>query len=204
MATANFRVINAKSYYVINDTYEVEGEEVERDGFEWEDIMDDIRHNETFPNPSYGWDRNMDARELCGSDANWQTFGNGKAWTTETSVESMIVIRSGYYSGAVLDYNIKVDTNEYALYLSDYNGRVDDLIDDYLDSIQDIVAWKGSAHGWNVGTFKIQKKNIRKWIEKRINEEIEKCEDFCKRNSEDELRVSARFSNGETWYSKVG
>lgn len=89
------------------------------------------------------------------------------------------------------------------LYLSDYNN-VDDMIDDYLYILRDIVDWKGGQHKWNVGTFKIQKENIRKWIEKRINTHIENCEKFCKENCEMELAVSARFSNGETWYSKVG
>jgi hypothetical protein len=53
-------------------------------------------------------------------------------------------------------------------------------------------------------SFKQKRKNIRKWIEKRINTHIENCEKFCKENCDMELYVSARFSNGETWYSKVG
>ena len=112
--------------------------------------------------------------------------------------------RGGYYAGAVLDYDVKVETSQGdTLHLSDYDN-VDDMIDDYMDILKDIVVWKGYQHKWNVGTFEIQKKNIRKWIEKRINMHIENCEKFCKENCEMELAVSARFSNGETWYSKVG
>jgi len=209
MATANFSVINARGYYTILDTYEAENEEgvmqtYERDEWDFENIIDNIRHNKTFPYPSKEWNGRMDARELCEGVASCETFGNGKAWTTETYMSSVIVIRSGYYSGAVLDYDICVSTSEGdTFYLSEYDS-VDDMTEDYLDALQDIIGRKGYNHKWNVGTFKMQKNNIRKWIESRVENEIQKCEDFCKDKCDMELVVRARFSNGETWYSKVG
>lgn len=214
MATANFWVKNAKSYYAFNDTYNTindEGEEVEviRDEWDWDVLLDSICYRgedgKIFDCPSSEkYNRNMDARNICETNTDWKVFGNGNAWTTETNVESVIVLRSGYYEGAVLDYDVRIDTSQGDnFYLSDYDN-VDDMIDDYLDTIKDIVEWKGHQHKWNVGTFKMQKKNIRKWIEKRVNTHIENAEKFCKENCEIELKVCARFSNGETWYSKVG
>ena len=213
MATANFSVINARGYYTILDTYEAENEDgvmqtYERDEWDFRDLMDDIRYRgeicKNFPNSSEEWNRRMDARELCESISKWETFGNGNAWTTETNVESVIVMRSGYYEGAVFDYDIHVQTCDGDdFYLSDYDS-VDDMIEDYLNALESVIEWKGYDHKWNVGTFKMQKNNIRKWIEKRVENEIQNCEDFCKANCQMELRVSARFSNGETWYSKVG
>ncbi len=213
MATANFKVINAQSYYILNDTYEMENEEgvmeeVVRDDWEWDDLLRGIRYwgeeTEMFPCTSDNWNKKMDARNICKSNTNWETFGNGNAWTTETNIESFIVVRDGHYSGAVLDYDIKVTTCEGdEFYLSEYDN-MDDLMKDYLNAIRDIVDWKGHNHKWNSGTFKIQKENIRKWIMKRIANEVEKCEKFCKESCETELEVYARFSNGETWYTKVG
>lgn len=209
MATANFYTKNARGYYVILDSYEAKNAEgvmqtYERDEWDFEDIIDNISHNDTFPYPSKDWNGRMDARELCGGKTSCETFGNGKAWTTETCVSSVIVIRSGYYSGAVLDYDICVETSKGdSFYLSEYDS-VDEMIEDYLDTLEDIIDWNGSEHKWNVGTFKIQKKNIRKWIENRVENEIQKCEDFCKEQCETELAVYARFSNGETMYTKVG
>lgn len=214
MATCNFWLKNARSYYAFNDTYNTindEGEEVEvtRDECEWYDLLGYIcyrgEEGKFFTCPSTEtYNRRMDARNICETNTDWQTFGNGNAWTTETNVESVIVIRSGYYAGAVLDYDVKVETSQGdTLHLSDYDN-VDDMIDDYMDILKDIVEWRGEEHKWNVGTFEIQKKNIRKWIDKRISTHIENCEKFCKENCEMELCVSARFSNGETWYSKVG
>ena len=214
MATSNFYVKNAKSYYAFKDTYEVENEEgvmeeFTRDEWEWDELLDYIRYRgeegKFFDCPSSEkYNRHMDARNICETNTDWHTFGNGNAWITQTNIESVIVIRSGYYAGAVLDYDIKLESSQGDLfYLSDYDN-VNDMIDDYLDTMKDNVEWKGYMHKWNVGTFEIQKKNIRKWLEKHINTHIENCEKFCKENCDVELKVSARFSNGETWYSKVG
>lgn len=210
MATANFYIKNALNYYAIFDTYECENEEgemqtYERDEWDWNELFNDIRYRgeicKNFPNFSKEWNAGMDARELCESNSNWATFG--KAWTTETNVEGVIVYRCGYYEGVVLDYDIKLTTYDGTnFYLSEYDN-IDDMIEDYLDNIEDIIKWQGHQHKWNVGTFKLQKKNIHKWLEKRIDDQIEKCEDFCKSNCEKTLGVCARFSNGETWYSEV-
>lgn len=214
MATSNFYIKNAQSYYAFNDTYEVENEEgvmeeVTRDEWDWDGLLDDICYRgelgKIFDCPSSEkYNRRMDARNICETNTDWKVFGNGNAWTTETNVESVIVFRGGYYEGAVLDYDVRIETSQGDnLYLSDYDN-VDYMVEDYLNILKDIVEWKGEQHKWNVGTFEIQKKNIRKWIEKRVNTHIENCEKFCKENCEVELVVSARFSNGETWYSKVG
>ena len=214
MATCNFWVKNAKSYYVFDDNYSTindEGEEVEvaRDEWDWDSLLDEIRYlgkeGKIFDCPSSeNHNRRMDATNICETNTDWNTFGNGNAWTTETNVESVICIRSGYYAGAVLDYDVKVETSQGdTLYLSDYDS-VDDMVEDYLDTLENIISWKGYDHKWNMGTFKMQKKNIRKWIGKRIETHIENCEKFCKDVCDMELAVSARFSNGETWYTKVG
>lgn len=213
MATANFSIVNAKSYYTILDTYEdvnENGDSVEYtiDEWEFEDLLDSIRERgeeeKTFPISSKDWNSKLDARELCENHSNWATFGkSGNAWTTETNIASVIVVRSGYYSGAVLDYDIQLMTSQGDdFYLSDYDS-IDDMVEDYLDTLEDIIDWKGDQHKWNIGTFKMHKENIRKWITDRLEKEIDKCENFCKSNSEIELVVSARFGNGETWYKRV-
>ena len=133
MATCNFWLKNAQSYYAFNDTYKTEndeGEEVEvtRDECEWDDLLDCIcyrgEEGKFFTCPSTEtYNRRMEARNICETNTEWLTFGNGNAWTTETNVESVIVIRSGYYEGAVLDYDVKVETSQGdTLHLSDYDN----------------------------------------------------------------------------------
>lgn len=208
MATANFRVINARGYYTILDSYECKNEDGvmethQRDEWDFEDIMDNIRYNTTFQNSRDGWNERMDGKELC-SDCSTKSFGNAKPWFIDTYMESVITISSGYYSGAVLDYDICLESmKDDKFFLSEYRD-VDEMINDYLDTLEDIVSWEGYSHKWNVGTFKIQKKNIRRWLKKHLENEIQKCEDFCKENCEVQLAVLARFGNGETMYTKVG
>ena len=213
MATSNFKVINAKSYYAFLNTYKVENEEgvmeeVERDEWDWENLLEWIRYRGEegiFDCHSENrWNRKMDARNVCETEKHYLVFGNGNAWTTDTNIECFIVMRSGYYEGGVFDYEVKLTLSSGdEFYLSDYDS-VDDMLDDYLDAVKENVSWYGYDHKWNVGTFKIQKKNIRKWIEGEVSKHIDMCEYFCKENCDVELCVSARFSNGETWYSKVG
>ena len=70
MATANFYLINAQSYYVITDDYEIENENGEkevvvRDEWEVQDLLDDIRYNGKesglYPNYSKEWNNSLDA-----------------------------------------------------------------------------------------------------------------------------------------------
>ena len=140
MATSNFWVKNAQSYYAFKDTYTTvndEGEDVEvtRSDWDWDDLLDCIcyrgEESKIFDCPSTEkFNRRMDARNICETNTDWLTFGNGNAWTTETNVESVICIRSGYYAGAVFDYDVKVETSQGdTLHLSDYDN-VDDMIDD--------------------------------------------------------------------------
>lgn len=214
MATANFWVINAMEYYVIHDTYTETDDngmshEYTRTNIDIDDIFDNIRHagerSNLYPFASDEIRHDIEAMELCSSETIWETFGNGKkAWTTETAITSTICVRNGYYCGMVLDYDIEVTTCEGdAFKLSEYDN-IDWLLKDYLNTIEDIVVWKGDLHKWTRGTFKIQRDNIKKWIENRIQEEIDKCEKFCRENCEGRYAVSERFSNGETWYTRVG
>lgn len=211
MATSNFYAKNAQSIYALLDTieYEYNGEKIEevRDQWDFEDLLDSIRERGTegnFPNEMDIFNRDMDMAELCETDDIWEVFGNGNAHTTDTMLCSTIGVRNGYYSGANLDYQIKVKTTDGDEFLlSDYDD-VDDLVNDYMDCLEDIIKWRGHQHKWNMGTFYLMEKNIRKWITKRINDEIEKCETFCKSVCDCELSVFGRFSNGETLYTKVG
>lgn len=212
MATPNFNVINAKGIYAFSDYIKVEnedGEEVEalKDCFDWEALYDALAYNgkeNGFSCPSEEWNNSMRAREICETPLYRRSYGKGNAWTTNTYIKSLIAMRDGYYGGSVLDYDVTLESeNGYTFSLSEYDGNTEDMLDDYLSSIEDYVDYKGASHKWNIGTFKMHKANIRKWVEGLLNAEIEKCEKFCKDNCEDELCVSARFSNGETWYEKV-
>lgn len=212
MATANFYVKNAKSYYVFSGVGEYENENGEmeeryREGWEFDMIMEDIRnygeYSGMFPSSSDRWDSYLDARELCTSE-NYHNFGNGKCYLLQTTINSSIYMRSGHYEGAVLDYDVQLESYYGDTCDLSVCGDIDTMVEHFTDTLRDIIDWSGDICGWNKGTFKLQEKNIRKWLKALLEKEVEKCEKFCKQSCEMELCVSERFSNGETWYTRVG
>ena len=213
MATSNFSVTNASGIYVVSDRYTTEDEdgelvEIQRDELDWDMVMESFRYtgNEMgFPYPSDKWNQELSGREVCESDSHTEVYGKkGTAWTTETTMTSVIVLRTGYYQDCNLDFDVKVTDckgNQYLL--SDYSD-IGDLFEDYFTNLKEIVEWYGQDHGWNVGTLAMHRNNIEKWFTDHLSAEIEKCEAFCKKICDVQMKVAARFSNGETWYTKVG
>lgn len=207
MGATNFSVVNANGIYAIPSTYmdiDENGNEVERymESWEYDEMMDNIADN-------VGWERINGCdndRNYCGSYVceNVETLNFGKSTPSflETTLTATIIMRSGYYSGVNLDYEIKVeDCGGYDACLSEgYENMVDAMMENYRYMAERYA----EADGWNFGLFVMQRNNIKKWLEKAIDDMIEKCETICKENCQDHLGVSARFSNGETWYHKVG
>lgn len=207
MATSNFMNVNAKKVYAIPSSYmdkDENGNEIERylESWDYDGIMDSITDNT-------GWegiegsdnDRNYCGRYVC---RNIETLNFGKSAPSflETRIKSTIIMRSGYYSGVNLDYEICVeDCGGYDACLSE---GFEQMVDAMMENYRYLAERYATEDGWNIGLFNMQRKNIEKWLENAIDEAIEKCEKICKENCRDQLAVSARFSNGETWYTKVG
>lgn len=103
---------------------------------------------------------------------------------TEITVEITAIIRSGYYEGCNLDWEcvIKIDGSE-------------------TDSGEFSVDF-GYASDMSIGLQAIVAPKALKWAEKMQNELIEELEKIYTEISMP-LVVTARFSNGETWYAKA-
>lgn len=207
MATSNFCVVNANKYYVIRDTYMDEnGNKIHKDCFDYEDDLDRVLD---YASNTYGsWyrteggdnDRNYHATDICEKTTETFDFGTKKPWFLEVAITPKIVIRNGYYSDAVLDYDIKIeDCGGYDAYLSEGNA-----IEVMMENLRYLVERNGHECGWNMGTFKMQAKNIEKWLESIIDKTIAECEDICNANAEDKLVCMGTFSNGAALYYKVG
>ena len=101
MATGNFSKVNAKNYYVIYDTYKDEnGEEIQRDSWDFDDLRECIRENgretKLFTEESNEYvDR--DAKELC--YGSYYTHFGRNGFLTDTTIVRTIIMRSGYYEG---------------------------------------------------------------------------------------------------------
>lgn len=109
---------------------------------------------------------------------------------TDFGLVCKVTMQSGYYEGVQMDWEIIVRDNHYG-----YEFDLSELDeDDVRDMIYDATD--------NYGLAKIQAKNMLKYIKKVAQKEIDTMEkalsDYCLK-----LAVSAYFSNGETWYSKI-
>jgi hypothetical protein len=122
--------------------------------------------------------RNYEATGIK-SLASYKTFGN-----VEVEVLLTAVIRSGYYEGANLDWEL----NYYA------GSGYDDILD---------LTYEFESQNENQGMAKIQKRNAEKWATKIGEQMVEELERIFTQVSKP-LEVVARFSNGETFYKEVG
>ena len=183
MATGNFFNNNASVIYAIF-------QEDEYDDFIYDDVKDSVSNDlNAFVKNSevclgYSNNYHRDASMIEVIELTDEIAG------VPLTVSIEILMRSGYYEGANLDYEI--------------NYNIDSIeFDDPEDAFQayiDVATW---SFDMSKGLATIQAKNAVKRLENISNELIEKVEKILKDNCTHVLQVSAIFSNGETWYSEV-
>ena len=204
MSTCNFHKTFASNYFVVDGKryFNSEGEELD----EWEEgcqVEDDTE-----------WE--LESILECAKSEGWEKsdrrvgrddYGLCEKWekedlilgTTRIEIQIQINVRVGYYEACNLDWDIRLCSpcGGYDVKLSDF-----DCLQDLGEDIYDAFSWYEEE--WNEGLKKMQKKNIIKKALDRIREVGFKADEFCRKNCTGEYAVSARFSNGETWYKKVG
>lgn len=203
MSTGNFYKRHASAYFVVDGKryFDSEGEELENweEGCEvvddTEDLMDCILER-AIPE---GWEKSegWKGRDCYGLCEKWEDE-DLILGTTTVEIKIEIEVNPGYYEACNLDWDIRlrIPGSYYDCHLSDYYS-IEDLAEDLFNQFMDY------EHDWNEGLKKMQKKNIVKKTLDRICEVGLKADEFCRRNCTGVYGVSARFSNGETWYTKI-
>lgn len=137
------------------------------------------------------------------SDRNFGGIKLAEIWT-ETMffgevirLEMAVVLRHGYYDGCNLDQymELSIPGMAYATFANYGDGDLGEAVDYIIEEYAD----------YSMAT-KAQTSRYRRGIENRLRalEQVlwqryeQLIEPYC-----EEYRVSARFNNGETWYSKV-
>ena len=120
-----------------------------------------------------------------GSTDLFQLYQSKDFGDVNVQVNINCVARHAYYEGASLDW-----------YVTCTMANETELIDDMDYEINDWMSYM------NAGLRKIQSKNAQAWAESIKNSLIEVVEKIFTENSMP-LTVTARFSNGETFYTKV-
>jgi len=177
MSTSNFHNVNASAIFAVP---------LEND-FDYEDLVDNLK-SELSNDSDYVDYGKTDKHELRSFPS--RTLGSIRKYHQykDFYVEVCVtpVIRSGYYEGVNLDWNVDYSINGDAEY---------DNNDFYIDDI----AWYGKLSKSAATKYA---KLAEKKAEKLKNEIVEKLEALYSDYSE-KYGVTAVFSNGETIYHKL-
>lgn len=183
MATGNFYNNNASNIYAIF-------QENEFDDFIYDDVKDNILNDlDAYVKNSkacLGYSNNYyrDASMVEVIELTDEIAG------VPLTVSIELLMRSGYYEGANLDYEI--------------NYNIESVeFDDITDTFQAYFDVATYSFGLSEGLATIQAKNASNRLEAMRSELVENVEKILKENCTHVLQVSARFSNGETWYSEI-
>jgi hypothetical protein len=203
MGTSNFHNVNAYNVYAVLMNYEQpicdddgneteETETVAPDRWDIDCFIEDIRlQAEALAiknNIKYYKELEMsDPHTLrsYGSTDLFQLYQSKDFGDVNVQVNINCVARHAYYEGASLDW-----------YVTCTMGNETELIDDMDYEINEWMSYM------NAGLRTIQSRNIESWVTSIKDSLIETVEQIFTENSTP-LTVTARFSNGETIYSKI-
>ena len=175
MATSNFHNVNASAIFAVP---------LEND-FDYEDLVDNLK-SELKDNSDYVDYGKTDPNELRSFPS--RTLGSIRKYHQykDFYVEVCVtpVIRSGYYSGVNLDWNV-----DYTI-----NGDIYDI-----DELENGIGYNTALP---ISKIKVYSSLAEKKAEKLKNDIVEKLEAIYN-NYSDRYGVTAVFSNGETIYHKL-
>jgi hypothetical protein len=175
MATSNFHNVNASAIFAVP----LENE------YDYEDLVCNLE-SELGNNPDYVDYGKTDKNELRSFPS--RTLGSIRKYHQykDFYVEVCVtpVIRSGYYSGVNLDWNV-----DYAI-----NGDIYDI-----DELENGIGYNTALP---ISKIKVYSSLAEKKAEKLKNDIVEKLEAIYN-NYSDRYGVTAVFSNGETIYHKL-
>ena len=203
MSTPNFSYWNANNVYVIEDGGDFLVEDL-REGLKSMlendkslNVYDRNEHNGNYSYPAVVYTTIEREFEFCG---------------VSMCVSADMIVRSGYYEGYNLDFDIKVScgnafgTIEPYEYINSqrshygYNSGFDlgvDLVNELIDyNVPDLL-------GYSKGLFAMNRSRFAKRIEKEIDAMVAFADDLCGKLCEDKYACVGVFSNGEAVYEKV-
>lgn len=208
MAAPNFHVINANNYYVVGDYTLYEDEDgntkkVQKDEadyfFDIENLKD-IGISKGFRKDSDNYNPTFEASSIL-YKSDYHQYGKDD-YLNAFRVEANIYAIGGRYGGMVYDWDVSFLWNSGSgdcklSEFEDTDGMLDYIMDDWQDTAE-------SYSDWNTGLIKCHKDKIRAYVEKIIKQYADEADGVCDKACEQPMGISARFSNGETWYAPVG
>lgn len=175
MATGNF--YNKNASYIFVGILENE--------FDYDDLLDNIRYAFN-DKPEFGrivnlegWNHKDDSRNIV------EVYSKAKEYKDfDVSLSMEIVARSGYYEHCNIDWNMYINISGEQFEIDE---DVENLLWGYVEGDGMLKRYAGWVQNW----IDANKDEFRVAVEKIIADYTTP------------YGVSARFSNGETWYKKV-
>ena len=176
MSTSNFHNVNANRIFACELA----------DEFDYEDLLENLRSALSEVPVDYTFDGN-DPHELRSYPSRVITgLALSKSYQNfSVDLELSIIIRSGYYAGCNLDWDLVYKIEGEPVFETEFY----EPIRDYSACSERMALYKSEF--------------ARKWAEKTERELIRQVEAIFRQFSTS-LRVAARFSNGETIYEEAG
>jgi hypothetical protein len=190
MATNNFHNVNANRIFAVLMGYEDSetNEFIEPSDYEYDDLISNLKSE---LKEKFGYVYNNETVDFLRSFSGSVIGGVSEEKTymgVEVRVKLIAVIRSGYYQGANLDYEIEYSADGYE------NDEFDGVIDE----------WVYQANKYNNnGLVQANRSKVENWLENTKNEMIEKLEKIYSEYSDVKLVKVGQFSNGEAVYEKA-
>lgn len=184
MSTANFYTVNAGAYYAVSDNGIGCGRLLtsgRRRG--WDDIHG-LRD----------WDGARNFPALAMMEKSFSvSIGGGQV----IDLTGRIVRRSGYYSGAVLDWDIKTSAGSLG---DDFRGDTDELAEAV---VSDLLYKFRYYDGWNDGLCKIHRPRLLRAVSAGLEQIRREAEALCNWAADFHLICVGRASNGEAFYRRA-
>ena len=203
MATNNFYKVNASKYFVVLENYEQpvlddefnETDEMETVCMDEMEVADELDYFKSLLKDSlkegmkfYDY-QNYDGQY---DNRNFPAHYLGTVYTSKKfgDIDCEVIIhcfvRSGYYEGANMDWELQINVDTFSL----------DNTDDIPDTFESVYS------DMNAGLLKIQGRNCMNWAEKARNTLVEYVEGIFTQCSTP-YSLQGVFSNGEAIYKKL-
>lgn len=182
MATSNFFKCCADDYYVLHTEEEFDNEIYPIDmEYRINEVVEQLEQEGFYQsNNPYRPYSNLECEEICRKDVEVPFYGNDEDFLCDISI--CVFVNYGYYSGCNLDFRIVFEDCEYSPC---------DLVEQFRD------AWI-----YDSGNTDKEKARYALNFYKLFVRDLGKTNKLLEKLCDDVYEVSARFSNGETWYSK--
>lgn len=193
MSAPNFVKHNARDYFCVGINRE------DDEWVDWDMIMEDIQ--EVAKSENEAWSDTDEWEHSYGRDYQLH-YNTERSYSMQYGGEwyyakVMLGLRSAYYVGATIDYDIQLSDGSYWSEIDLEYGDTDRLASDFI-----LNKIENNDYPINKGLFSMQRKGLEKRLTAWLDSIVEDCEKICRTCAEEELVCVARFSNGEAMYER--